>query len=51
MWQQHGGSGYGGISRADVLNMTFDEVEWHVERISKARREEAKALEAAHRKK
>jgi hypothetical protein len=51
MWVQHGGSGYGGLSRADVLDMTADEVEWHVKRVSEQRKTEARALESAYRKK
>ena len=51
MWTQHGGSGYAGLTRADILTMDWDEIDWHVERVNERRKAEAKALEDAHKKK
>ena len=42
-WNQHGGSGYS-LTRADVLDMTWDEISWHVEHVNERRKAEHAAL-------
>ena len=44
LWVQHGGSGYGGMSRADILDMTWDEIEFHERSVRERRRAEAEAI-------
>ncbi len=49
-WHQHGGSGYN-FSRADVLEMEWDEVEHHLKRQEERREAEAKAIREANKSK
>lgn len=50
-WNQHGGSGYGGLTLACFEQMDADRLIRHLELVDENRRAEARALEEARRKK
>jgi hypothetical protein len=44
--KQHGGSGYN-FTRADVLDMDVDEIEWYIDELRRRRTEESNRIAAA----
>ena len=49
-WVQHGGSGYS-FTRKCILGMTVDEIEWHVERAARQRKDMSAAIKREMNKK
>jgi len=49
-WQEHGGSGLT-MSWSDALELSLTDRDWLIERVDKQRRDEARALERAAKKK
>lgn len=45
-WSQHGGSGFA-FTRADVLDMDADEIDWMIEEAGERRKREAEAIRKA----
>lgn len=49
-WNQHGGSGYGGLTRACVMEMDWEEIDFHLRRIRERRTAEAQAIDRERQK-
>lgn len=47
-WIQHGGSGFS-FTRADVFEMTWQELIWHIESANERRGAESEAIRRAHK--